>query len=98
LLSSFFHASLISDAVPPLQRILSLCVSNTRPGFAEFLSLPLFTKVRGGTTWILAITEHSHGQQATLQAEYDRGIQTGKSWREVGAALGRIVKLWERGR
>lgn len=40
----------------------------------------------------------THGQRATLQAEYDRGIATGKSWREIGAALGRIVKGWERGR
>jgi hypothetical protein len=40
----------------------------------------------------------THGQQATLQAEYNRGIQTGKSWREIGAALGQIVKGWERGR
>jgi hypothetical protein len=40
----------------------------------------------------------THGQQATLQAEYDRGITTGKSWREIGASLGQIVKGWERGR
>jgi hypothetical protein len=40
----------------------------------------------------------THGQQATLQAEYDRGIATGKSWREIGASLGQIVKSWERGR
>lgn len=40
----------------------------------------------------------THGQQAILQAEYDRGIATGKSWREIGAALGQIVKGWERGR
>jgi hypothetical protein len=40
----------------------------------------------------------THGQQAILQAEYDRGIATGKSWREIVAALGRIVKSWERGR
>jgi hypothetical protein len=40
----------------------------------------------------------THGQQASLQAEYDRGIATGKSWREIGAALGQIVKGWERGR
>jgi hypothetical protein len=38
------------------------------------------------------------GQKATLDAEYNRGIQTGKSWREIGAALGQIVKGWERGR
>jgi hypothetical protein len=38
------------------------------------------------------------GQKATLDAEYNRGISTGKSWREIGAALGRIVKGWERGR
>src|ERR1700733_1774480 len=38
------------------------------------------------------------GHKATLQAEYDRGIATGKSWREIGAALGQIVKGWERGR
>ena len=41
---------------------------------------------------------NTHGQKATLQAEYDRGIATGKSWREIGAALGQIVKGWERGR
>jgi hypothetical protein len=40
----------------------------------------------------------THGQQATLQTEYDRGIATGKSWREIGAALGQIAKGWERGR
>jgi hypothetical protein len=40
----------------------------------------------------------THGQQATLQAEYDRGMATGKSWREIGASLGQIVKGWERGR
>jgi hypothetical protein len=33
-----------------------------------------------------------------VQVEFDRGIETGKSWREIGAALGRIVKSWERGR
>ena len=40
----------------------------------------------------------THGQQATLQAEYDRGIATGKAWREIGASLGQIVKGWECGR
>jgi hypothetical protein len=30
--------------------------------------------------------------------EYDRAIATGKSWREIGTALGQIVKGWERGR
>jgi hypothetical protein len=40
----------------------------------------------------------THGQKSTLEAEYNRGIATGKSWREIGAALGRIVKGWERGR
>jgi hypothetical protein len=38
------------------------------------------------------------GQKATLDAEYNRGISTGKSWREIGAALGQIVKGWERER
>jgi len=41
---------------------------------------------------------NTHGQQPILQAEHDRGIATGKSWREIGAALGHIVKAWERGR
>jgi hypothetical protein len=27
-----------------------------------------------------------------------RGIASRKSWREIGAALGQIVKGWERGR
>jgi hypothetical protein len=40
----------------------------------------------------------THGQKATLQAEYDRGIATGDSWREIGDSLGQIVKGWERGR
>ena len=40
----------------------------------------------------------THGQQATLQAEYNRGIATGKSWREIGASLAQIVKGWELGR
>jgi len=44
------------------------------------------------TQWV------THSQRATLQAEYDRGIATGKSWREIGSALGQIVKEWERGR
>jgi hypothetical protein len=44
------------------------------------------------TQWI------THGQQAILQAEYDRGIASGKSWCEIGAALGQIVKGWKRGR
>jgi hypothetical protein len=38
------------------------------------------------------------GQKATLDAEHYRGIATGKSFREIGAALGQIVKGWERGR
>ena len=38
------------------------------------------------------------GQRDKLRAEYDAGIATGKSWREIGAALGQIVKGWERGR
>jgi hypothetical protein len=38
------------------------------------------------------------GQRDKLQAEYDAGIATGKSWREIGSALGQIVKGWERGR
>jgi hypothetical protein len=38
------------------------------------------------------------GQRAKLEAEYNAGIATGKSWREIGAALGQIVKGWERGR
>ena len=38
------------------------------------------------------------GQRDKLEAEYDAGIATGKSWREIGTALGQIVKGWERGR
>jgi hypothetical protein len=38
------------------------------------------------------------GQRAKLEAEYNAGIATGKSWREIGAALGQIVKGWKRGR
>ena len=38
------------------------------------------------------------GQRDKLQAEYDAGIATGKSWRQIGTALGQIVKGWERGR
>jgi hypothetical protein len=38
------------------------------------------------------------GQRDKLQAEYDAGIATGKSWREIGTALGQIVKGRERGR
>jgi hypothetical protein len=38
------------------------------------------------------------GQRDKLQAEYDAGIATGKSWREIGTALGQIVKGSERGR
>jgi hypothetical protein len=38
------------------------------------------------------------GQRAKLEAEYNAGIATGKSWREIGSALGQIVKGWERGR
>jgi hypothetical protein len=39
----------------------------------------------------------THGQQAIVQGEYDRGIATCKSWREIGSALGQIVRGWERG-
>jgi hypothetical protein len=38
------------------------------------------------------------GQRAKLEAEYNAGIATGKSWRDIGTALGQIVKGWERGR
>ena len=38
------------------------------------------------------------GQRAKLEAEYNAGIATGKSWREIGTALGQIVKGRERGR
>jgi hypothetical protein len=38
------------------------------------------------------------GQRAKLEAEYNAGIASGKSWRDIGAALGQIVKGWERGR
>ena len=38
------------------------------------------------------------GQRAKLEAEYNAGIASGKSWREIGTALGQIVKGWERGR
>jgi hypothetical protein len=38
------------------------------------------------------------GQRDKLEAEYNAGIATGKSWRESGAALGQIVKGRERGR
>jgi hypothetical protein len=38
------------------------------------------------------------GQRAKLEAEYNSGIATGKSWRDIGAALGQIVKSRERGR
>jgi hypothetical protein len=40
----------------------------------------------------------NQGQRAKLEAEYNAGIASGKSWREIGAALGQIVKGWERGR
>lgn len=39
----------------------------------------------------------THGQQAILQAEYNRGMTTGKSWCEIDAAVGQIVKGWNRG-
>jgi hypothetical protein len=38
------------------------------------------------------------GQRAKLEAEYNAGIASRKTWREIGAALGQIVKGWERGR
>jgi hypothetical protein len=38
------------------------------------------------------------GQRAKLEAEYNAGIASGKSWREIGAALGQIVRGWQRGR
>jgi hypothetical protein len=40
----------------------------------------------------------TQGQRAKLEAEYNSGIASGKSWREIDAALGEIVKGWERGR
>jgi hypothetical protein len=36
------------------------------------------------------------GQRAKLEAEYNAGIASGKSWREIGTALGQIVKARER--
>jgi hypothetical protein len=38
------------------------------------------------------------GQRAKLEGEYNAGIASGKSWREIGTALGQIVKARERGR
>jgi hypothetical protein len=38
----------------------------------------------------------THGQKAALEAECNRGIATGKSWREIGAALGLIIRSWPR--
>lgn len=58
---------------------------------------PAVRCVAGNRKAIYDSVEH-YGQKATLQAEYDRGIATGKSWREIGATLGQIVKSWERGR
>jgi len=40
----------------------------------------------------------TQGQRAKLEAEYNVGIASGKSWREIGAALGQIVRGWQRGR
>jgi hypothetical protein len=40
----------------------------------------------------------TQGQRAKLEAEYNAGIAAGKSWREIGVALGQIVKARERGR
>jgi hypothetical protein len=37
------------------------------------------------------------GQRDKLQAEYDAGIAAGKSWREIGAALGALVRDQRRG-
>jgi hypothetical protein len=39
----------------------------------------------------------TQGQRVKLESEYNAGIASGKSWREIGAALGQIVKGWERG-
>ena len=41
-----------------------------------------------------AIQEHLERVRCGIQ----RGHRNGKSWREIGAALGQIVKGWERGR
>jgi hypothetical protein len=38
------------------------------------------------------------GQRAKLEGEYNAGIASANSWRDIGAALGQIVKGWERGR
>jgi hypothetical protein len=40
----------------------------------------------------------TQGQRAKLEGEYNAGIASGKSWREIGVALGEIVKGWKRGR
>ena len=40
----------------------------------------------------------TEGQRAKLEAEYNFGLASGKSWREIAAALGQIVKGWKRGR
>jgi hypothetical protein len=38
------------------------------------------------------------GQRAKLEGEYNAGIASGKSWREIGAALGALVRDQHRGR
>ena len=40
----------------------------------------------------------TEGQRAELEAEYTSGIAAGNGWREIGVALGQIVRCWQRGR
>jgi hypothetical protein len=40
----------------------------------------------------------TQGQRAKLEGEYNAGIASGKSWREIGTALGALVRDQRRGR
>jgi hypothetical protein len=40
----------------------------------------------------------TQGQRAKLEGEYNSGVSSGKSWREIGTALGALVRDQRRGR
>jgi hypothetical protein len=44
-----------------------------------------------------SVTQDEMHRRSILR-EYNAVIASGKSWRKIGSALGRIVKGWERGR
>jgi len=40
----------------------------------------------------------TQGQRAKLEGEYNAGIASGKSWRDIGTSLAAIIRDQQRGR